>query len=183
MEVKGQYLPKEREKEREVKREICFVESYLRGKLMAWSLVECSSSFFRYHYTKGADAAAAASLSVTLREATKKRPLASSIPPRMEWSQNNLLFIGDIRSHSNPGNRFFPSSPFAISTAIPLGLRGFSVFRSAHNYFHSLESSCKQYLPARMHTRANWCIENRNLVETRRYSQPSRTWRRRYREA
>lgn len=73
------------------------------------SLTECSSSFFRYHYTKGADAAAAASLSVTLREATKRRPFASSIPPRAEWSQNNLLFIGDIRSHSNPGNRFFPS--------------------------------------------------------------------------
>lgn len=144
---------------------------------MARSLAECSSSFFRYHYTKGADAAAAASLSVTLREATKRRPFASSIPPRAEWSQNNLLFIGDIRSHSNPGNRFFPFLP-PLPTPLLLRpvLRGFSVFRSARNYFHSLESSRKQCLPARMHARAraSRCTESRNLVETCRHS-PSRT--------
>lgn len=136
---------------------------------MARSLAECSSSFFRYHYTKGADAAAgaaAASLSVTLREATKRRPFASSIPPRAEWSQNNLLFIGDIRSHSNPGNRFFSLPPPAFASFSTTSLRGFSVFRSSHNYFHSLASSCKQYSPARVHVRANRCTESRNLVET-----------------
>jgi len=114
------------------------------------SLSECSSPFFRYHYTKGADAAAAASLSVTPREATR-RPFASSIPPRAEWSQNNLPFIGDIRSHSNPGNRSPPSSPFGIFLSVRCRvLRSrFSVFCSRCNYFHSLKSSCKQCWNAR----------------------------------
>jgi len=80
---KGQYLSKkrkreregEREREREIKKkkETCFVESYLRGKLMAWSLAECSSSFFRYHYTKGADAAVAVAASLSQSPFAKPR--------------------------------------------------------------------------------------------------------------
>lgn len=124
---------------------------------MARSLAECSSSFFRYHYTKGADAAAAAaSLSVTLREATKRRPFASSIPPRAEWSQNNLLFIGETYEAIRIlGTVFSLPPPFASFSTTPLrSSRFLSVFRSPHNYFHSLASSRKQYLPARVHARA-----------------------------
>ena len=71
------------------------------------------SFFFRYHYTKGADAAAAgtetaASLLTTLGGAARsEKTLRFQASLRAEWSQNNLPFIGDIRSYSNPGNRFF----------------------------------------------------------------------------
>lgn len=137
---------------------------------MARSLAECSSSFFRYHYTKGADAAAAAAfLSVTLREATKRRPFASSIPPRAEWSQNNLLFIGDIRSHSNPGNRFLPSRSFAVSSANPVPR--FSSAVSLSFAWHTIiftawnpraNNACA---PCTRES-ANRCTESRNLVGT-----------------
>lgn len=77
------------------------------------------SFFFRYHYTKGADAAAAgtetaASLLSTLGGAARsEKTLRFQASLRAEWSQNNLPFIGDIRSYSNPGNRFF--FPFLLS--------------------------------------------------------------------
>lgn len=102
-------IKREKRRDKYRRRKTCFVESYLRGKLMARSLAECSSSFFRYHYTEGADAAAA-SLSVTLREATEEKTLRLIYPPAsgMEPEQSSL-YRRDIRSHSNPGNRFFPS--------------------------------------------------------------------------
>lgn len=45
-----------------------------------------------------------------------RRPFVFKTSLRAEWSQNNLPFIGDIRSHSNPGNRFFLSLSLFIST-------------------------------------------------------------------
>ena len=74
--------------------------------------------FFRYHYTKGADAAgtetAASLLTTTLRGTTTRseKTLRFQASLQAEWSQNNLPFIRDIRGHSNPGNRFFSSSFF-----------------------------------------------------------------------
>ncbi|KOX75071.1 hypothetical protein WN51_13378 [Melipona quadrifasciata] len=59
----------------------------------------------------GADAAAtgtetAASLLTTLGGAARsEKTLRFQASLRAEWSQNNLPFIGDIRSYSNPGNR------------------------------------------------------------------------------
>lgn len=77
--------------------------------------------FSRYHYTKGADAAVAgtetaASLLATPRGATRsEKTLRFQSSLRIEWSQNNLPFIRDIRGHSNPGNRFFPLSLFIFT--------------------------------------------------------------------
>lgn len=146
---------------------------------MARSLAECSSSFFRYHYTKGADAAAAASLSATLREATKRRPFASSIPPRAEWSQNNLLFIGETYEAIRIlGTVFFPPSlPLPPSPLLRSVLRGFSLsFARLTIIFTAWHLRANNTYPlVCTRARTTRCTESRNLIETCRYSQPSRT--------
>lgn len=81
--------------------------------------------FFRYHYTKGADAAAAgtetaASLLTTPRGATRsEKTLRFQASLQAEWKQNNLPFIGDIRGYSNPGNRFFSFFLYLFSPFLP----------------------------------------------------------------
>lgn len=81
--------------------------------------------FFRYHYTKGADAAVtgtetAASLLTTPRGATRsEKTLRFQTSLQAEWKQNNLPFIGDIRGHSNPGNRFFSFFLYLFSPFLP----------------------------------------------------------------
>ena len=125
--------------------------------------------FFRYHYTKGADAAgtetAASLLTTTLRGTTTRseKTLRFQASLQAEWSQNNLPFIRDIRGHSNPGNRFFSSSFFIyfhlffLPSFLPSFLPFFLPFHrlsvptfltrlclSTSNYFRSLASSYRR---------------------------------------
>lgn len=108
---------------------------------MAQSLAECAIVLFSDIITlkkQMQQAGSAASLSVTLREATT-RPLASSIPPRAD-RRTIFPLQKTYEAIRNPGNRFLSRSPLLLSLFRPVCR--FSVFRSASNYFHSLEFSC-----------------------------------------
>lgn len=146
---------KEREREKDMLRRILFTrqidgpESCLNAAVLFSDIITLKGQMQRQHPSQS-----------PLAKPRRDDPLYSSPPVLLlpaatngEWRQNNLPFIRDIRSHSNPGNRFpLPSSSSAASSLS---------FVSARNYFHSLVSTRKAH--------------RKRCTEIRRHPQPPKT--------
>jgi len=137
--------------------------------------------FFRYHYTKGADAAAASRCSVTLREATTAKTLRLIYPPtsnRIEPEQSSLY-----RRHTKPFESWEPFS-FVLLRCPHLCARRFLCLSLGAQLFSQLGiSSRKQYARPFACAREAMHRSSPKFRATVHSRLSSETWRRRYREA